>query len=442
LDWSQISGTIIGFVDPLNDVPSTYEVAWAVNYILQQTNTILALDGHAVTELPIHLIGHSRGGSLMNDLSRQLGTNGIWVDHLTTLDPHPFNNDGNSDLFYQVDASASNTWENVIFRDNYWQEIGDLTDPDGEPAYGAYNRQLYELPDGYNLTASLSPDHSNVHLWYHGTLDLNTPTSYYDSGTVTISEAVRTSWWVSDENEGAFAGFLYSLIGGGNRMSTQEPLGQGYPAIVDGYNQWWDFGAGTSANRTVLAENTGTWPNLLKFDVVGTNAITSGQEIATKFFYQYGGPADNVSLELFFDRDFNPYNGNGTAITTVTLPNTDTASVYYDNVSLATTNVPPGVYALYGKISDGAHTRYFYAPELVQIVSSQPPMVGIAKLDEEQLVIGIIGGSGQTIVLQSSADLHDWMPLATNTVAAGTWYFTNVVQQGIGRQFYRAALLP
>jgi hypothetical protein len=370
LDWSQMAGTITGFVDPFNDDPSTYNVGWAVSYVLRQTNTIQDLDGHALAELPMHLIGHSRGGSLMNELSRQLGTNGIWVDHLTTLDPHPFNNDGNTDLFYQVDASASNTWENVLFRDNYWQDLGVLTDPDGEPASGAYNRELYDLSEGYNLTDSDSPYHSNVHLWYHGTLDLNVPTSYDDDGeTVTIDADMRTNWWVADEDEGVIGGFYYSLTGGGNRMSVQQPLGPGFPAIVDGYNQWWDLGAGNSSNRTVLPVNSGTWPNLIKFDVVGTNIVTAGQGIATKFYYQYGGPSNSVTAQFYFDSDFNPYNTNSTSITEISLPNTGTNSVNYDNVTLTTANVSPGIYFIYAKISDGLHTRYLYTPELVQIVT-------------------------------------------------------------------------
>lgn len=442
LDWSSLSGTA-GLLD---SYASTYNVGWAVAQILMLTNAVSELNGHPLVEFPIHLIGHSRGGSLMSQISYVLGTNGIWVDHLTTLDPHPLNNDGNVDTASYSDASAQNTYTTVLFHDNYWQDLGTGLDFDGEQVSGAYNRQLLNLVGGYNdsiggILGLDAPYHSNVHLWYHGTIDFDNPAS---DGNASIGNTERTDWWTTYEDFGVYAGFYYSLIGGGNRMSTEEPLGgPNDPEIVDGYNQWWDFGAGSSANRTPLTSNSGAWPNLIQFNVVGTNIVMAGQPIVTKFYYQYGGASNLVTAQFYYDRDLNPYNTNSTPITSVLLPNTGVDSVYYDAPNLATTNVPPGAYAIYGKISDGAHTRYLYAPEIVQIVSStQPPVLGISEMNSSQFVIGVSGVVGQKIILQTSTDLQNWLPLMTNTLTSGAWFYTNNVSPNFSGQFYRAILNP
>jgi hypothetical protein len=188
----------------------------------------------------MHLIGHSRGGSLVCEISRLLGTNGVWVDHLTTLDPHPLNNDGFFDFIYSAVDAPARTYSNVLFHDNYWQDLNLITY--GEPVAGAYVRQLSNLDGGYGgLTAS----HSDVHLWYHGTVDSRNPASDTEAS---ITSAERLSWWTGYESYGVTAGFYYSLIGGGDRRSIDQPLVR-YLAIRDGNNQWWDFGAGIPSNQ-------------------------------------------------------------------------------------------------------------------------------------------------------------------------------------------------
>ena len=172
LDWRQIA----------DNSYSTFQVAGLFTPAILQTNFISELSGHAIAELPLHLIGHSRGGSLMCEISRQLGTNGLWVDHLTTLDPHPLNNDGFSDFPYTVVDAPARTYDTVLFHDNYFQKIDSLFK--GETVGGSYTRQLTNLNGGYS---GLGGAHSDVHLWYHGTVDTNTPAGDTVS-TITASE--------------------------------------------------------------------------------------------------------------------------------------------------------------------------------------------------------------------------------------------------------------
>jgi hypothetical protein len=419
-----------------------------------RTNLIPELNGHALVEYPIHLIGHSRGGSLMSEISHVLGTNGIWIDHLTTLDPHPLNNDGNNDSPISVVDAPVRTYSNVLFADNYWENLGDsdppFLDPHGEAVSGAYVRYLgpaYDLAEGYyNDPLDIFNDtyeyHSNVHLWYDGTIDLNVPTSYNDDGTIiTIDTTMRSSWWLSSEDEGVIAGFYYSLIGGGDRTSANMPLGfPDDPAIRDGYNQaWGDIGAGYSNNRTPLSSNSGSWPNIIKFYLTGTNTVMAGQQIAAEFYYQYGGASNTVTTSIYYDRDFNPYDTNSTLAIQGSLPNTGVSSITPITASLETTNVTPGVYAVYAKMTDGVHTRYLYMPQLVQILSNlQPPTLDIQKSGSAQFIIGINGVSGQTIILQTSSSLQSWTSLATNTLTSSRWTYTNNLPANV--QFYRALL--
>jgi hypothetical protein len=360
-----------------------------------------------------------------------LGTNGVWVDHLTTLDPHPLNNDGFHDIIYTVVDAPAHTYDNVLFHDNYFQKIDSLFQ--GEAVAGSYARQLTNLNGGYS---GLGGAHSDVHLWYHGTVDTNTPASDTVS-SVTASE--RQTWWNSFENSGARAGFLYSLIGAGDRLSTNQPAGPSGSRIRDGYNQRWNLGVSGSNNRTVLPANNGSWPNVITANLAGTNIVAFGQSNTFFLNYQWALPtAANAALSLYLDDDANPFNGNEQLIRQTTAAATGSNQVSTINLSAewSSTNASPGIHYLFARIDAGGKVRYLYAPERITILSSfQAPTLAIAPLSPSSVRVDIQGLAGQRVFLQSSSNLFQWQTIATNWLNSTQ---TNYVQNIADKLFYRA----
>jgi hypothetical protein len=441
LDWSQLSG------DPLSGAPvSTSEVAPAFAMALVSKSFIPELGGRRLAEFPLHLIGHSRGGSIICEMARVLGEQGIWVDQLTTLDPHPLNNDGFDDsiLTSTVDAPA-HIYANVLFADDYYQTNNSLlgVDPSGEPLLGAYRRYLSNLSGGYNNTLTVAPDHSNVHLWYHGTIDLTTPTTDTQAD---ITSSERQQWWSRGETNGAATGFLWSLIGQGNRLTTNEPGGGGTGPVRDGFNKLWNFGAGLDTNRYALDANSGTWPNPVLFTLLTTNVVTFGTTNLMTAWYQYGtGTTATATLQVFLDTDRNPWNGDGVEVYRQAVPGTGTDSVATVTIQWVTDAAAqsPGSYTLHGKISAGDYSRSLYAPVGFTILpSAGPPSLSSPSITNGLAQFTVHGAAGQTLIVQGSTDLTTWASLATNTLAGTTWDYVDGQAPNYSLRFYRAVAAP
>jgi len=419
LDWSTLSS---------GGTPTT-TIASVTAGALLNPSFMPDMNGHALAELPLHLVGHSRGGSVITELARYLGAQGVWVDQVTTLDPHPVS---------QLGDPPITNYANILFADNYWQSLGDgLLVPNGQAVTGAYNRHLLTLDGGY------SSSHSDVHLWYHGTIQLTTPAS---DTQATITSTERTNWWTGLEQAGTNAGFLYGLIGGGNRFSTLEPAGTGLGRIVDGMNKVWDLGAGVSPNRSRLPIDNGAWPNLLRLNLTSTNVLPVGSQLSAAFYYQFGSSGGNsAQLQLYLDADSNPFGANQILIGSTTLSGTGTNNVNF-TTAFPTPNpsvTPPGTYFLFARLTFGTLTRYLYAPQKVMLTPSrQAPVLLSAHATNDVFQFTVSGYPGQTIVIQASQNLAQWTSIRTNTLSGTTWVVVDPASATMPRRYYRAVLTP
>ena len=158
----------------------------------------------------LHFIGHSRG-CVVNSMSIRRFAEyrpSINVEHVTTLDPHPVLGSDPDNTIYM--------WNNVVWADNYWRSDGilDPGDFDGETVIGAYNNP--ELDESILSGEAYPLEHSDVHLWYHGTIDLSG--SVADDG----SKQGGTDWYTGSMGPRVANGFYFSRLGGGVSSRPSE----------------------------------------------------------------------------------------------------------------------------------------------------------------------------------------------------------------------------
>jgi hypothetical protein len=370
LDWADASGMFLSYFN-------TADIASLVVPFLESAIPAVGIV-RPLAESAIHLVGHSRGGSLVSELAKDLGENGIWVDQLTTLDPHPVLSD--------PDAI---TYDNVVFADNYYETFELFTA--GAAVAGAHNSHL----SGGVL-------HSDVHAWYHGTIDTT-------AGTDGTGRAISSSWY-NAPNPGprTSVGFDWSAIGGSAR-----PL--------DGVS----VAFGGTATRTATSQLGSQWSNIGDVHVTdGRNLFTIGESIPLSFMYQ---DRDDVGLINFYlDDDQNPYNGNVGTITPASLltPFSGDSVGWFSDVASDTSTISAGNYYLYGEVADDqGHTRYAYDSAIIQLV--EPPTV------IEGLVFADLDANGIRDPLDSVADAVTVRLLS----AAGAEIDSRAVDAGGGFQF-------
>lgn len=345
LDWSAVAGHFGGggLLD-LGYTRSTSDVAAAVSAQLLQPGFLPGFAPAAAT-LPIDVIGHSRGASLVAELAGDLGQCGVWVDQVTTLDPHPV------PLFGDPGPTESaNIYDNVVFADNYYQDTFYIG---GSTVTGALNFGPLSLPGGYGFPAY---EHNNVHAFYYGTIDTSLNANDGPNGT---GISIPDSWYGLNNVSRSQTGFYYNRLSGQNKPHNGLGTGQLFGGIEP---------------RVGVTHSNIQWPNVGFLNLGGTTQLTIGQTVNVSFTYEdYGKSSDVV---LFLDTDQNPYDGFvpgdpnnviGPDPTTrasargydPSLPSADspTSSADVTPLTLDTSGVSSGTYYLCAEIKDNDYRR-------------------------------------------------------------------------------------
>ena len=361
VNWSAVADHLVSHV-------TAQEVAAVVAPTLYQGQN----GDRPLAELPLHLVGHSRGGGMVLELARLLGEQGIDVDHVTALDAHPLTGADPQPIQPPtpvVDTPAA-VYENVVFADSYWQQI---SYPEGEYVAGAFNREWTSLPGGYhehqNTAYNNVADHLNVHLLYHATVDLATPVS---DGEATADAAERTAWFNDSEGDGGGTGFIYARIdGSGDRLGEEQPVAGG-DAIRDGLHQ--DPLLGGAGARTTQNWASAVWPNIVHLELLrdgtplpaGAVTILPGEALDIRLV---GRDADSgVDITLVFDSDRNPYNSND--ITTVdTIAHAASSTAFFELTrTWDTSGLAEGTTGyVVARIDDGGRTRHLVALPRIEV---------------------------------------------------------------------------
>lgn len=324
LDWADASNDLI-FI-------STTDIAELVVPDLF-ANPMLRGLGVGLMEMPMHLIGHSRGASMALEMARIIGEMGAWVDHITLLDPNDHAG---------IDEDVGRPTDNVVFAEDYYQNsIGNVIR--GLPVEGSMSLELTTLGgEGY------VSEHSDVHLWYHGTVDLS---NQITDGTETLRPN-STDWYVGNQGPRGKKGYYYSRIGGGVRPD-------------DGVGRFF-HGNGV---RQRIGLSGSQWANIGNLVVMNGSRFKLGDQIHLEYLYQ--DRDSDAKATFFLDPDQNPYNNNEVRLGTRQLQKTGD-KVFDDDAYVSAKRTNSSSNYVLAKISDGSHTRYAYAPKAVAIEDPGP----------------------------------------------------------------------
>ena len=320
LDWSDVK-----------TAPTTTIADAVAGYMLK----------HHLVEQQLHLLGPSRGASIMSNLAGALGRSGVWVDHVTYVDPVPVTI--NIPGIGEVADGPMRVTENVVYADDYWRSDNNITTGfDGQPVRGAYNVELTMVQQ-----ENAGDPHVGAGAYYVATIDPNEP----------IVSPAMSSWYQGTKQRPARdqTGYRFSRIVGGGRSRA------GTSKAFDGV-----------ARRDAVKERGSQWPNIDAVKVVGSRRQFSvGDRFNVSFRFNDSDSDSNVTLLI--DNDRNPYNNWAATIARRSFGANAMPTV--NRVGVKTGTLDVGTYFIAARIKDSAgHVRYAYSPYSIELVSASAPM--------------------------------------------------------------------
>lgn len=399
LNWSKAA----------NGLLVTNSTAWIAKVAVEQllrTDWLPGFD-HALAELPIHLIGHSRGGSLVAEMARLLGRAGVWVDQLTTLDPHP----RTVSTLSKSDAPMG-VAESVVFADNYYQRHS-WTFIYGESlGAAAADTNIRSMPGGYGYSSG--GDHANIHLWYHGTVDVGPSSS---DGAERMTSDMRSDWYTTEELAGAATGFFFSRLAGGDRASARVSSRTSADPPIAGLHP----GLGGVAERERVDWSAATWASLLSAEPDDEDRRAAIGDLLP-VAWAAAAPGD-AQISFTLDTDTNPFNDSLAPAGLSGLVG-DAGVVRLSTASIPTAGLAPGDYHLRAAIRKSGAVRYYVDQRPLTLFATDPLKLAArrglsasARDDGRIAVLGINGAAGPVLFQQQEGDA--WLGRVLDTPADG-----------------------
>lgn len=336
LDW-------VGVANETVDYPSQYVADKFSTYLFGQVHS-----GRSLTEIPIHLIGHSRGCSLNTFIAYRLAVNGILIEQVTTLDPHPVR----PWHFPPGSDWIPETYINVVFADNYYQP-DDF--PEGMNLAGAFNQNLTSVLTGVGP----GEEHMHVHTYYHGTVNIGLgPTEDLDGDHIVNA-------WYDGTLPRSETGYNFSRF---TNSFLSRP--------ISGINQFIS-GAGGGGSRVSVESPQQLWSNA-GFDQRSTipSVVTIGQTVSIPYYFADRNSAQTITFYL--DADTNPYNGYRSQIGSVNQNSRPAGSIGAATFQWTPTAADIGTHFLRVKSENSsgyARFDYYFKPIVIQAASPQAPTI-------------------------------------------------------------------